>query len=212
MSYRLNKQNSRARSLLAIAMIIMAVLLLFAVNFIQNPFSEIEYYGRVIDIPAPDFQLRDLEGQDVQMRDFQGQYVFLMFGYLNCTSTCHSQALVLNHLSDEVTDKDVHFVYISMDPQRDDAKKLQAYFKLKNYDRLTILRGGSIKKMQSVANAFKAPFSIKQSVTGEVYEISHPGYVFLINPGGRLSMVYSGNWIDTDRLIEDLAKYKAHYS
>lgn len=189
----------------------MALLLLFSLNFIHNSFASFNYYGRVIDVPAPEFSLKDLDGHDIQLKDFQGKYIYLMFGYLNCTKTCHSQALVMDYLSNEVTDDDVHFIYVSMDPLRDDISKLKLYFKSKSH-RLTILKGNNIRQMQAVANAFKAPFSIQLSVKGNEYEINHPGYIFLINPGGRLSMVYSGSVIDPDRLYKDLSNYKSNYS
>ena len=203
--------NNKLRMIIAIGIMLMAVLLLLSLTFIRNPFNSYNYYGRVIDMPAPEFNLKDLDGQEVQLNNFQGKYIYLMFGYLNCNKTCHSQALVLDYLSNGISDNDVHFVYISMDPQRDDVSKLKFYFREKSH-RLTILRGNNIRQLQAVANEFKVPFIIKPSVTDSEYEISHPGYIFMINPDGRLSMVYSGNLIDPERLYQDLSFYKSHYS
>ena len=203
--------NNKTSLIIAIGIMLMAMLLLFSLHLIRSPFKSFDYYGRVIDIASPEFSLMDLDDREVQLKDFQGKYIYLMFGYLNCTKTCHSQALVLDYLSNEVPDNDVHFVYISMDPHRDDVSKLKFYFKEKSH-RLTILRGNNIRQLQAVANEFKVPFSIKPFVTDGEYEISHPGYIFMINPGGRLSMVYSGNLIDPERLYKDLSFYKSHYS
>lgn len=203
--------NGKTKTMIGIALALTSLLLLFAVNFIKNPFSKLDYYGHVIDVPAPAFSLMSLDGRKFQLHDFKGKYTYLMFGYLNCTTTCHSQALILNYLSNEIADKDVHFVYISMDPERDGANELADYFKSTS-SRLTVLRGNSIRQMQSIANGFKAPFSLNRSVTDDEYEINHPGYVFLINPEGRLSIVYSGSLIIKDRLLEDLSHYKSHYS
>lgn len=196
---------------LAVILFLASLLLMFSIAFIKNPFSEFDYYGLSIDVPAPDFNLVDMNNEVKHLRDFNGKYVYLMFGYLNCNKTCHSQALILNELSNNLADDNIHFVYISMDPERDDLNKLKIYFQEKN-DKLTVLRGNSLNQIQSIANNYKAPFSVKYSLNSKNIEINHPGYIFLITPDGQLSMVYSGSVIEMDRLQQDFIKFKAHYS
>lgn len=194
-----NKKNFSA-SLIALALILM-----FSVYFIENPFKKQQYYGHEIGLALPSFQLKNLQQEPVLLEDFQGKYVYLMFGYLNCTDTCHSQALVLDNLSNQILENDVHYVYISMDPERDDSEKLKYYFKSKS-QKITILSGDNMQQIQKIANQFNAPFNIKPTSTS--YEISHPGYLFLINPEGLLSLIYSAKLLDTDKLYEDLLKQK----
>lgn len=194
---------------LSASLITLALLLFFSIYIIDIPFKSRHYYGQAIDIPAPGFHLKNLQDESVLLEDFQGKYIYLMFGYLNCTDTCHSQALVLDHLSRQIREKDVHYIYISMDPDHDDTAKLKYYFKSK-HQKLSILSGESIQQIQKIANQFNAPFSIKPS--GTAYEISHPGYLYLISPEGRLSLIYSAKFLDTDQLYQDLLTHKLSLS
>lgn len=204
-----NQTESRvvASNYIALILFLLSMALLFSLGCIRNPFQSQAYYGHSINIPAPDFHLTDLSGKQLGLENFAGEYVFLMFGYLNCSKTCHSQALVLDGLSHRIKDEGVRFVYVSMDPVRDTVARLESYFYSKN-ERLTVLKGESIKQMQSIANQYNAPFSINGSQAGD-YEISHPGYIFLIDPDGKLAFVYASSIIDGGRLHDDLLRYKS---
>ena len=92
-----------------------------------------------------------------------------------------------------------------------DAEKLKAYFASRS-QRLTVLHGKNMKQIQTIANQFNAPFSMSPSSSGQEYDISHPGYIYLISPVGRLSMVYSGKFIEVERMNRDLSYLKSHYS
>ena len=97
-----------------------------------------------------------------------------------------------------------------MDPLRDDINKLKFYFN--ENSKLTILKGESTRQLQSIANDFRAPFNIGLPDEAGNYDISHPGYIFMINPEGQLSLVYSGRFVDTDKILEDLFLYRSHLS
>jgi protein SCO1/2 len=212
------ERTNKPKKVIATGLVVSSLLLLMLVNFIRNPFNQHHYYGYEIDSPvsAPTFSLVDLNNKPVELKDYRGKYVYLMFGYLNCTKVCHSQALVLDRLSKEIKAEDVHFVYISMDPERDSIDKLKNYFQIKNH-RLSILSGSSTKQLQAIANKFNAPFSITSTSIDKVgagakYEISHPGYIFLINPEGYLSMIYTGRSLDSAKIYQDLIQYKSNLS
>lgn len=200
---------SNNKNLISASLILAALILPFSIHYIDNPFKNHQYYGHEIGVPAPAFHLKNLENESVLLKDFHGKYVYLMFGYLNCTDTCHSQALILDNLSNQIPDTDVHYVYISMDPDRDDSEKLKYYFKEKNTT-ISILSGENIQQIQKIANQFNVPFSIKPTETS--YEISHPGYLFMINTEGQLSLVYTTKMLDTDRLYKDLLLHKSNLS
>jgi len=192
-------------------LLISAATLLYSISFYSNPFNQHQFYGREINTPAPQFKLVNLNGKNIDNRMFKGRYTYLMFGYLNCTKTCHTQALVLDALSKQLAhDNMVQYAYISMDPKRDDSKRLQYYFKNKTQS-LSILKGNNIKEIQAIANQFNAPYSI-QKETDINYEIKHPAYLYLINPEGNLSLIYTGSVIDTHAIKKDLNIYKLKFS
>jgi len=196
---------------ITIMLLVSIATLLFSISIYSNPFSQRQFYGHEINTPAPQFNLVDLNGKDIDSDIFHGRYTYLMFGYLNCTKTCHTQALVLDALSKQLAqDNMVYYAYISMDPKRDDTERLQHYFKNKT-QKLSILKGSNIKEVQAIANQFNAPFSIEKE-TAKNYEINHPAYLYLINPEGNLSLIYSGSVIDTDAIQTDLNTYKLKFS
>lgn len=211
-----SKLNDQPESLphkhhrIGLILFVLSLLLLFSLGHIRNPLKTHHFYGFNVDIPAPSFNLNDLDDQQRQLDDFQGKYVFLMFGYLNCTQTCQSQALVMNALSQKILDDNVHFVYISMDPVRDTTTRLRNYFYTAK-DNLTVLKGNNIKQLQSIANKYNAPFSIKK-VNDNDYEIVHPGFIYLINPQSQLALIYPSTIVDVSRLQEDLMQYQSQRS
>ncbi len=210
-------QNFRHKKLIAVGLLLLTLSLIYLIVFIKPPFSGARYAGYVLDpaIAAPAFSLTDLNNQTVTLESFQGTYVYLMFGYLNCTEVCHSQVLLLDRLSKEVKEGDVNYVYISMDPERDGINQLRHYFQTKSA-RQFVLRGHNKKKLQALANQFNAPFSFNPvgesaGEAGSNYDISHPGYVFLINPRGYISLIYTGKLIDTNMIYKDLIEYKLNH-
>jgi len=200
------------KRVIAACLLVMSIALLFSTHFLESLFNSANYSGRLINTTAPEFTLFNLDGQTVSLTDFKGQYIYLMFGYLNCTKTCHSQALVLDSLSRQLAHLDkVQFIYISMDPQRDSTSKLKSYFSNKK-NTLTVLRSNNFKHIQAIANKYNAPFSYSFGNNINQYDISHPGYLYLINPNGQVSIIYSSNLIDTDALQVDLSTYRLNFS
>ncbi len=165
-------------------------------------------YGLKTDRLAPDFKLTNVKGKTVSLSDFQGKYLFLMFGYLNCDDICHDQALTfqeINHHADNPND--LHFVYIAMDPERDSASRLAAYFdgRASNF---TSLRSHSQRALQSLASDYKAFFSVQNKNNAGDYEISHNGLFYLIGPDGHLEFLYGAKQKSIPLILGDLLELK----
>ena len=67
---------------------------------------------------APNFELEDVNGEMVRLSDFKGKYL-----YIDCWSSycgpCLSQLPAMKLLADEFADKDIVFISVSMDRNRD---------------------------------------------------------------------------------------------
>lgn len=89
------------------------------------------YRGMILDPPrpAPDFTLRDHRGAVFRLRDYRGDVVVLFFGYTHCPDVC---PLTLSYYADvqqrlgPLADR-VHFVFVTVDPQRDTPQRLEEY-------------------------------------------------------------------------------------
>ena len=187
-------------------LLLLVFLVFFSLPFFPALFSDHRYYGLESDRQAPSFSLSDHAGKRVSLSDFRGDYIFLMFGYLNCDGLCHNQVMLFQEinalLSASSTAMPV-FLYISMDPQRDDAEKIAKYFD-SHADNFVSLNAPDFRQVQALAMDYRAFFS-KTGNTGSLsYEIDHPGHVFLIDPKGNLRLTYSASHKRADRMVSDL--------
>ncbi|MET0088506.1 MAG: SCO family protein [Candidatus Thiodiazotropha sp.] len=179
------------------------MLLIAGLPLLPDPFQSKHYYGRSISGKAPDFLLQDVKGQAVKLSDDRGNFVYLMFGYLGCKDVCHNQALTLLNLNQQVTSERVQFLYVGMDPEHDTAEKISTYFDSRGGN-FTGLMANDPHHAQQVAADYHAYFSYAPGHSEGQPRIDHPGYIYLIDPQGRLQLVYSGGFLSLERMLRDL--------
>jgi protein SCO1/2 len=181
-----------------------------AIPFIKNPFEDFNYYGMSIKRSAPGFSLQNIEGDQVQLGDYHGRFVYLMFGYLGCDEVCHSQTLSFHALNQKLTDENVHFLYLGMDPDNDTPDRIASYFdaRAENFDGLI---AADLKHAQQVAARYHAFFSVRPDEHNAMRKISHPGYIYLIDPEGQLRMIYSAKQLDTEKMLLDLRHIETEF-
>jgi protein SCO1/2 len=181
----------------------------FALPFLNDPWGEGEFYGRRVSLEAPDFRLTDLEGTPRGLADFKCRYTFLMFGYLGCDGLCQNQLLVLHQLRLALGPHTARFVFVAMDPERDTPETLRAFF-AGGYQGITVLTGEDIRAVQEVALAYNAAFSRGPEDAAGNYTIDHPGFVYLLDPRGRVRLVYAGRAIRPEAVQGDLKRLQHH--
>lgn len=161
-------------------------------------------YGLSSNKPAPQFQLTDTSGHDVTLSNYRGKYVFLMFGFLGCTDICHSQALLfqeINQLADNP--EEIEFLFITMDPERDTAKRLNAYFNGRG-DNFTALRDDSVAVIKKIAADYRAYFAHDGNPADSGKDIRHGGFYFLIDPEGQIRRTYTASHKEAAMVVDDL--------
>ncbi len=194
-----------------IALLILILLIFFSIPFIPTLLNANTGYGLAGNRPAPDFTLYNAAGEAVSLADYRGQYLFLMFGYLHCPDVCHSQALIFQEIDFHADmQNQLQFVYIAMDPERDSAALLAAYFDQRG-DNFTSLRSDDQHQAQVLAGAYRAYFS-QQAATGTGdYLIQHPGHYFLIGPDGNIRQTYAASQTRSDLIVGDLQQLQQDY-
>lgn len=193
-------------------LLLVLVLLIFCcIPFIPGLLKADAVYGLAGNRPAPDFTLYNADGEAVSLVDYRGKYLFLMFGYLHCPDVCHSQALIFQEI-DFHADMNNHlqFVYIAMDPERDSAASLAAYFDQRG-DNFTSLRSDDQHAVQVLAGAYRAFFSNEVGRSVDDYLIQHPGHYFLIGPDGHIRQTYAATQTRSDLIVGDLQQLKQDY-
>lgn len=181
-----------------------------SVPLLGNPFQENNYYGRHITRKAPDFVLHNTQNKTVNLTNFHGKFIYLMFGYLNCVKLCHSQVLTFHALNHQLNPEDVEFVYLGMDPEQDTAEKVSLYFDARGSN-FTGLIARDMLQAQNIAAVYHAYFSKEYSLQNQTYSINHPGLIYLIDPTGKLRLIYTGTNLNTDLMLSDFKLIQAEF-
>src|SRR5579864_2674547 len=78
---------------------------------------------------APDFSVRGSDGTDLTLSRYRGKVVVLGFGYTSCPNVCPVTLAVLAqaHRKLGALGSQVQIIYLTVDPERDTAERLQQY-------------------------------------------------------------------------------------
>lgn len=168
-----------------------------------------KFRGSVIDPPiaASNFTLTDQNGQAFQLSDQRGKLVVMFFGYTNCPDICPTTLLQFKQARAQLgsygqADR-VRFVFVTVDPERDNADKMKTY--LGAIDPGIIGLTGSPAELESVWKAYgvyrqKQP---GQSQNDYADLIEHSGRVYLIDAQGNLRLTYPFG-LTPDDVVQDV--------
>jgi protein SCO1/2 len=182
----------------------MSVTPLLVALFLAGPRAEPA--GRLAVIrPAPDFALTSQDERQIKFSDYRGKIVLVSFVFTTCNGTCpattHRLAVVQQRLQKHEQLRDeVHFVSISLDPERDTPEVLRGYMRLydlpaKNWTFLT----GAAKEVAAVHEAWG--MWVKPAANGQ---LDHPSRVFLVDTRGRIREIYNLDFLRLPWVMEDL--------
>src|SRR5512146_1622572 len=105
---------------------IVSLLLFEAANATTTAFK-----AGVFDPPraAPDFSLQGSDGRELRISHFRGKVVLLAFGYSSCTEVCPVTLATFAQARRKLgaAAADVQIVYVTVDPQRDVAARLNKF-------------------------------------------------------------------------------------
>lgn len=163
--------------------------------------------GQVLDLghPAPDLALVDQQGRPATLADWRGRFVLLDFIYTSCPGPCP----ILTGIHVEVQRRlsptrraEIHFVSISLDPERDTPERLRAYAAARGADLASwSFLTGPTERVDAALRAFgvgKSP--------GEDGEIDHLVVTFLIAPDGRIARRWVGLDHEPDEVLAELER------
>lgn len=140
----------------------------------------------VFDPPraAPDFALRGSDGGELALSHFRGKVVLLAFGFTSCTEVCPTTLATLATARKKLgaDAKDVQVVYVTVDPERDDAARMKKY--LAGFDPTFVGCTGTEEQLAAVRAGFG--ITATRKVSGDGYSYSHSSYVYLIDRQGAL--------------------------
>jgi protein SCO1 len=133
---------------------------------------------------APEFSLQGSDGSALNLRRFQGKVVLLGFGFTWCASVCPTTLATLAQARRKLGTEaaDVQIVYITVDPERDDAARMKEY--LAAFDQTFVGGTGTAERLAAVRKDYGV--SAEKKGQGKNYQVAHSSFTFLIDRSGNL--------------------------
>jgi protein SCO1/2 len=157
--------------------------------------------GTILDPPRElaDFTLTSHTGEPFRLSDLSGKAAVLFFGYTFCPDVCpitlSDFKLVKRELGEDAAN--VAFVFISVDGERDTPERLAMYVGAFDPDFIGLT--GDEPTLRTIARDYGVFFQREVYENTEAdYLVSHTASSFVVDPDGRLRIVYP---YDTDPVI-----------
>ncbi len=143
------------------------------------------YNERVIQ----DFDLTGHNGKRVRLSQFRDKLILLSFGYTSCPDICPATLSKLKNVYNSLGSNhdDLQVLFISIDPERDNADKLKDYVPFFHNDFIGLT--GTVEELKRVADIFKVAY-FKEDEHETDYLMSHPTSIYLINRNNKLILKY----------------------
>ena len=144
--------------------------------------------------PLTAFALTDHKNRVFDLAGLKGKWSFLFFGFTHCPDICPTTLAILarareNIAKSTVGAKDVQFVFISVDPNRDAAGKLGQY--VSYFDTAFLGVTGDNAQLGNLAGQLGAAYEVKITPGMENYPVYHSAAVFLVDPRARYHAVFA---------------------
>jgi protein SCO1/2 len=162
----------------------------------------------------PDFRLTDFNHEAFDKQQFYGKWSFLFFGYTRCPDICPMTLKTLQWAADRIRHSghdDTRFVFISVDPTRDNPAYLKDY--VSYFDAGFLGVSGEGAQLSILAEAIGAPYRrTEMKYAGrEDYLMDHSAMIYLINPRAELYAMLTPPH-NAETIAADFDKIRKHYS
>lgn len=146
----------------------------------------------------PDVTFEDSEGRTYSIDEFEGKYVFITFIYSMCNTVCidleRNMDQVYELIPEEYMGKDIQFLSISFDPERDNPERLDVYKNLfSNSD-------GELWRMARIKDQKELQYLLDEFgvivIPDEYGNFAHNSAFYLIDRQGTLLEVLDYKKID----------------
>src|SRR6266850_3156688 len=193
------KKISLKFSVMMTTVVLAAMLVWLAATYRENGSRAILLPDQVMTLfpdpkPLTAFAFTDHENRVFDLSRLKGKWSFLFFGYTHCPDVCPTTLAVLARTHEEIVKstvgaKDVQFVFISVDPSRDTAGKLEQY--VTYFDPTFLGVAGDDVQLGKLAGQLGAVYQVEVKPGAENYPVYHTAAVFLVDPRARYHAVFA---------------------
>jgi protein SCO1/2 len=148
-----------------------------------------------------DWTLTDMDGRSITQAAPAGTVTAIFFGFTHCPDACPTALLKMAQALDRLPEAQqarVRPLFVSVDPERDDAATLKGYVTL--FHPRLLAATASPEVLAAMARAFRAYYR-KVELDGGDYTIDHTTYLYLMDGAGHNLAVFG-----PDTTAETLAK------
>ena len=137
------------------------------------------------------FTTIDQDGNVFGPEQLRGKWSFLFFGYTHCPDVCPLTLAVLNEFFNQVKDQyqDLQVVFVTIDPQRDNAQRLKKYVNYFNPEFIGL--GGNLEQITGLTSQLGIVFQYGEKSQDGNYTVEHSAAIFLTDPAGRVVAVFT---------------------
>ena len=144
-------------------------------------------------VTLKEFSLTNQHNQSFTLEQLRNRQSLIFFGYTSCPDICPTTLSTLNILfkllEKKQASENLQVVFITVDPERDNIEKLNAYMNYFNED--FIAATGNKDEIDKVAKQFNAAYFIENDNASENYLISHASSIFLVNQETKIIASFS---------------------
>ena len=133
---------------------------------------------------APDFSLSGSNGSELKLGSYRGKVVVVAFGFTSCPDVCPITLATLAQARKKLgaDGKELQVVYITVDPERDDAGRMRTY--LAAFDPTFIGGTGTTDRLAAVRKEYG--ITATRHALGTSYLYAHSSFTYLIDREGKL--------------------------
>lgn len=138
------------------------------------------------------FSLTDQDSRPFGLDDLKGQWTFVSIGFTSCGGVCPTNMATYRDLDRELTEQTADFLFISVDPERDNPEQLGRY--VRRFNPRFVGATGSHNQLQPLTRELGLMYTRsaeQEQGTGTDYMVDHSASILLLDPQARLTAVFS---------------------
>ncbi len=147
--------------------------------------------------------LVDHDGRRTRFPLTERKWQLAFFGYTHCPDVCpmtlHKARILLNHLGADAGRLQV--LFLSIDTPRDHPEQVKKF--VQQHDPRVRGLTGDAAAVQAVANEFGVLTRRFQGKTALSYTLEHSSFLYLLDPQGRVRVIYPGT-VEPQDIARDL--------
>lgn len=155
-------------------------------------FDRTQLRGSALNPPraVADFTLMSHTGQPLSLSSLRGSPVLLFFGYTYCPDMCPATLSDFRKVAKQLGPdaERVHFLFISVDGERDTPERLARYVQAFEADMIGLT--GAEGEIRRIGTDYGIYFARNKPEPGKAYLVDHTASAYLLNERGELAIVY----------------------